>query len=88
MASNRLVKYRDLIDGINTPRSTKKAKPRFEDSHRRMTTYVREDLYRRIQSLRDTGDIPKVTNFVNDALEASLNKRYPETSLEQDKHGV
>ena len=47
--------------------------PRFEETHVRFTSYFRNDVYERIEELRDVGKITNLKTFINDALQKYLD---------------
>ena len=51
--------------------------PSFEERHKRVTTYIENDLYREIESLREQGRISNLKTLYNDALRDYLRKNHP-----------
>ena len=50
--------------------------PRFEERHQRVTTYLENDLFRQIESLRERGKILNLTALFNQALHSYLKEHY------------
>lgn len=50
--------------------------PRFEERHQRVTTYLENDLFRQIESLREQGKILSITALFNEALRAYVQENY------------
>ena len=53
-----------------------KQKLSFEERHKRLTTYVENKLYDRIQRMKDTGQIRTITEFVNNAFKEYIKQEY------------
>ncbi len=66
-------KGREKLQEINNYQYRKNNKGRmnkkqtFEEKHRRVTIYLAVELYETIQSMRETGAIPNLTEFFNNA---------------------
>jgi len=54
----------------------KKNRKSFEEKHKRMTTYVQKPLYRKIQRLKEIGEIRTITEFVNRAFQEYLEQNF------------
>jgi len=54
--------------------------PSFEERHKRVTTYVENNLYYEIESLREQGKILNLKSLYNDALRDYLRNKYPNDS--------
>ncbi|MFT9057632.1 MAG: hypothetical protein ABF449_13700 [Ethanoligenens sp.] len=48
-------------------------KSRFEDTHTRFTTYLENDLYEQIQSMRQSKQLTSITKLVNVAIHTYLD---------------
>lgn len=48
-------------------------KKKFEDRYRRMTIYIEQDLYERIQYQREQGVITNLTEYINKAIAQYMN---------------
>ena len=46
----------------------------FDEKYRRITTYLEQDIFHRLQSLRESGEIVNVTQLMNQALAEELKK--------------
>jgi len=53
-----------------------KRKARFEDRYKRVTTYLENDVYKKVQELHDSGEIDRINNLVNTAVKLYLRKFY------------
>ncbi len=73
-------KGREKLQEINNYQYRKNNKGRldkkqnFEDRHRRVTVYLELELYETIQSMRETGAIPNLTEFFNNAAGEYLSR--------------
>lgn len=81
MAMNKLLKSKKKIMKINDdPKKAKTPKQKqrktFEEKYKRMTTYVRRPLHRKIQLLKESGKIRTITDFVNDAFKEYIESHY------------
>ena len=88
MGLNRLKKASQSIEAMNQgqqeaigtePRSRhyrRTSGPRFEDRYQRITTYLENNLFRQVESLREQGKILNLTAFFNQALVSYLNQNY------------
>ena len=67
-----LSQQRQSIDQLNheSPRPQRRRfhPESFDSSHKRLTTYLRNDTFAQIQSLRDSGGITNLTEFFNEAV--------------------
>ncbi|MEL4024037.1 hypothetical protein [Lysinibacillus endophyticus] len=63
-----------MIDGkVFIPKiKTLQQKPLFKDSHKRITTYVENNLHLIIQMLLEHGQIESITSFINDSIKYYL----------------
>ena len=80
MDLNILSQQRQSMDQLNLevprPRRRRFALESFDSSHKRVTTYLRNDVFNQVQSLRDIGDIPNVTEFFNEAVAEHLKRNF------------
>ncbi|ELK39426.1 hypothetical protein D478_24518 [Brevibacillus agri BAB-2500] len=53
-----------------------KRKARFEERYRRVTTYLENDVYEKVQELHESGEIDRINNLVNTAVKLYLRKFY------------
>lgn len=53
-----------------------KRKARFEERYRRVTTYLENDVYEKVQELHESGEIDRISNLVNTAVRLYLMKHY------------
>ncbi|MFS0555777.1 hypothetical protein [Brevibacillus reuszeri] len=53
-----------------------KRKARFEERYRRVTTYLENDVYEKVQELHESGEIDRINNLVNTAVKLYLRKYY------------
>lgn len=53
-----------------------KRKARFEERYRRITTYLENDVYEKVQELHEKGEIDRINNLVNTAVKLYLRKFY------------
>lgn len=53
-----------------------KRKARFEERYRRVTTYLENDVYEKVQELHKKGEIDRINNLVNTAVKMYLRKFY------------
>lgn len=51
-------------------------KARFEERYRRVTTYLENDVYEKVQELHENGEIDRINNLVNTAVKLYLRKFY------------
>jgi hypothetical protein len=58
----------DAADSSTVPRYRRTSGLRFEERHKRVTTYIHNDLYRELEALREQGKILNLTALYNDAL--------------------
>lgn len=50
--------------------------PRFEERHHRVTTYLENDLFQHVESLREQGKILNLTALFNEALREHLKIKF------------
>ena len=50
--------------------------PRFEERYHRVTTYLENELFRQVESLREQGKILNLTALFNQALHTYLKQNY------------
>ena len=62
--------YEDIQTHCKHRRSNK---PRFEDTHVRFTSYFRNDIFERIEKLRDEGRIESLTGLISESVRKYLD---------------
>jgi len=84
MGMDKLWESKQKLERINAadpekplPAGQLSYRPRFEERHKRVTTYLENDLYREIESLREQGKILNLKSLYNDALRDYLQKNHP-----------
>lgn len=63
----------EVSDQVRSHRKYSK-KQKFEDRYQRMTVYIENQLFERLQYQREQGYITNVTDFVNKAITAYIDK--------------
>jgi hypothetical protein len=53
-----------------------KRNTRFEERYRRITTYLENDVYEKVQELHESGEVDRINNLVNTAVKLYLRKFY------------
>lgn len=59
-----------------------KRKARFEERYKRVTTYLENDIYEKVQELHASGEIDRINNLVNTAVKLYLRKFYSYGNIE------
>lgn len=72
MDLNRLAQQKQQIERINLQRSPVSRRnygqESFDSTHKRVTTYLHRDVFKQIESLRQSGHITNFTAFINCAI--------------------
>ena len=82
MGTDKLWESKRRIEEINSTtqppsiRYRRTSGPKFEDRHRRVTTYLENDIFGEVELLRDHGEILNLTAFFNDAVRAYLKENF------------
>lgn len=88
MGMDKLRKASQKIEAINhfepepiskgSPRQSHRRTlgPRFEERYRRVTTYLENDLFRQVESLREQGRILNLTALFNEAVREHLKVKF------------
>ena len=64
----------ELFNEVNAKHYSRNSSIRFEDRYRRLTTYVENELFYDVQSLRERGIIHNITAFINEAIKTEVQK--------------
>lgn len=80
MDLNKLAYQKQAIDQLNqapiSPKRRNFGKQSFDENHKRITTYLHLDVYATLNTLRECGDIPNVTAFINAAVAEYLENHF------------
>lgn len=86
MTMEVLLKSKQQLEQINNPvveppspgtKNYRRTKgPKFEERHKRVTTYLENEVYNEIESLRERGLIMNITATVNAALKEYVKKHF------------
>lgn len=49
---------------------------RFEERYKRVTTYLENDVYKKVQELYESGEIDRINNLINTAVKLHIRKFY------------
>jgi hypothetical protein len=80
MDLNKLAYQKQAIDQLNQapvlPKRRNFGKQSFDETHKRITTYLHIDIYAAMNNLREQGELPNITGFINTAVAEYLQRHY------------
>lgn len=86
MGMDKLWESKRRIEEINAStqpssiRYRRSSGPKFEERHRRITTYLENDLFREVELLRAHEEILSLTAFFNEAIRVYLKENFGKES--------
>ncbi|HEY8910780.1 MAG TPA: hypothetical protein VIM51_10955 [Desulfosporosinus sp.] len=61
---------------VISPRYRRSLGPKFEERHKRITTYLENDLFRKVEALREQGKILSLTSLFNESVKDYLMEKF------------